>query len=56
MGIALLLVIQRTLRLPNIKVSAVLLSMAFLYDIFWVFISPYFFEESVMYSDRNVLP
>jgi len=48
MGIALLLVIQRTLRLPNIKVSAVLLSMAFLYDIFWVFISPYFFEESVM--------
>lgn len=47
-SICLLLMIQRTLRLPNIKVSSILLSMAFLYDIFWVFLSPYFFTKSVM--------
>ncbi|MCL7037104.1 hypothetical protein MKW94_020221, partial [Papaver nudicaule] len=35
-------------RLPNIKVAAVLLSCAFVYDIFWVFISPLLFHESVM--------
>ncbi|OAE19436.1 hypothetical protein AXG93_1040s1000 [Marchantia polymorpha subsp. ruderalis] len=32
----------------DILVSTVLLSCAFLYDIFWVFISPVFFHESVM--------
>ena len=48
MACALLLVLQRVLRLPNIKISFVLLSLAFLYDIFWVFISPYFFSSSVM--------
>lgn len=30
------------------QVSTVLLSAAFVYDIFWVFISPLFFAESVM--------
>jgi signal peptide peptidase-like protein 2B len=49
LGISLLLSIQRTLRLPNIKVSAILLCLAFVYDIFWVFISPLFFQSSVMY-------
>lgn len=48
LAIALLLVIQRTVRLPDIKVSTVLLLMAFIYDIFWVFISPFFFRDSVM--------
>jgi signal peptide peptidase-like 2B len=48
LAICLLLVIQRTLRLPNIKVATILLSMAFVYDIFWVFISPYVFGQSVM--------
>lgn len=48
MAVCLLLALQRTIRLPNIKVSFTLLTMAFLYDIFWVFISPYFFTESVM--------
>merc|ERR1719191_2619100 len=40
--------IQRTLRLPNIKVATILLSAMFFFDIFWVFISPLFFQKSVM--------
>ena len=48
LGVCLLLSLQRVLRLPNIKISFVLLSLAFLYDIFWVFLSPYFFSSSVM--------
>ncbi|KAG0492841.1 hypothetical protein HPP92_006239 [Vanilla planifolia] len=35
-------------RLPNIKVASALLSCAFVYDVFWVFISPLIFHESVM--------
>lgn len=48
MGISLLFLIQKTVRLPNIKVSSILLVLAFIYDIFWVFISPYIFTSSVM--------
>lgn len=48
MGICLLIMVQQTVRLPNIKVSCTLLSLAFIYDIFWVFISAYIFEEGVM--------
>ncbi|KAG6548658.1 hypothetical protein Mapa_009812 [Marchantia paleacea] len=48
LGISLILTVLQIVRLPNIKVSTVLLSCAFLYDIFWVFISPVFFHESVM--------
>jgi signal peptide peptidase-like protein 2B len=48
MGIALLLVMQHALRLPNIKVASLLLSLAFFYDIFWVFLSPFLFTSSVM--------
>eukprot|EP00850_Spirogloea_muscicola_P009409 SM000052S17801 [mRNA] locus=s52:650058:653604:- [translate_table: standard] len=49
LGICLILTVLQAVRLPNIKVSTVLLSLAFVYDIFWVFISPYFFDgESVM--------
>lgn len=48
LAVALLLLIQRTLRLPNVKVSSILLTLAFFYDIFWVFLSPYIFQRSVM--------
>ncbi|BBM98110.1 signal peptide peptidase-like 2B [Marchantia polymorpha subsp. ruderalis] len=48
LGISLILTVLQIVRLPDIKVSTVLLSCAFLYDIFWVFISPVFFHESVM--------
>mmetsp|Transcript_27243 Transcript_27243/g.73614 ORF Transcript_27243/g.73614 Transcript_27243/m.73614 type:complete len:548 (-) Transcript_27243:211-1854(-) len=48
-GVALMLLILRTLKLASIKVACVLLPLCFLYDIFWVFLSPYFFGgESVM--------
>lgn len=48
LGISLMITVLQIARLPNIKVAAVLLSCAFLYDIFWVFISPLLFNESVM--------
>merc|ERR1711957_498502 len=40
---------QRTLRLPNLRVAAILLCTMFFFDIFWVFISPLLFSgKSVM--------
>ncbi|CAK9208880.1 unnamed protein product [Sphagnum jensenii] len=48
LGISLILTVLQIVRLPNIKVSTVLLSCAFFYDIFWVFVSPLIFQESVM--------
>lgn len=48
LGISLMITVLQIARLPNIKVAAVLLSCAFVYDIFWVFISPFLFHESVM--------
>jgi len=47
-GAGFLCWLQRTLRLPNIKIATLLLSVMFFFDIFWVFISPLFFHESVM--------
>jgi signal peptide peptidase-like protein 2B len=47
-GVAVLLMMQRSIRLPNIKISMTLLLCAFVYDIYWVFLSPLFFSESVM--------
>lgn len=44
-----------SLRIQSIKVALVFLLLFFLYDIFWVFLSGYFFKESVMESvARNV--
>merc|ERR1711871_69405 len=37
-----------TIKLPNIKVSTMLLLLFFFYDIFMVFISPLIFKQSVM--------
>ncbi|KAG0578395.1 hypothetical protein KC19_4G019400 [Ceratodon purpureus] len=48
LGIALILTVLQIVRLPNIKVATILLGCAFFYDVFWVFISPAFFHESVM--------
>jgi len=47
-AVMLLLTIQRTLRLPNLKVGTLLLVCTFFFDIFWVFISPLIFKKSVM--------
>ncbi|ERM94998.1 hypothetical protein AMTRI_Chr07g80730 [Amborella trichopoda] len=48
LGIALITTVLQIVRIPNLKVATVLLSCAFLYDIFWVFVSPRWFHESVM--------
>ncbi|OQU81829.1 signal peptide peptidase-like 2 isoform X1 [Sorghum bicolor] len=48
LGICLMITVLQMARLPNIKVASALLSAAFVYDVFWVFISPLIFNESVM--------
>ncbi|KAL5066619.1 hypothetical protein RYX36_017506 [Vicia faba] len=48
LGICLMITVLQLARLPNIKVATVLLCCAFVYDIFWVFISPLIFQKSVM--------
>jgi len=47
-SVALLLMIQRSVRFPNLKVATVFLICTFFFDIFWVFISPKIFGKSVM--------
>uniref|UniRef100_A0A0E0E6Q8 PA domain-containing protein n=1 Tax=Oryza meridionalis TaxID=40149 RepID=A0A0E0E6Q8_9ORYZ len=48
LGIALIITVIQIVRVPNLKVGSVLLSCAFFYDIFWVFVSKRWFHESVM--------
>lgn len=48
LGICLMITVLQLAQLPNIKVATVLLCCGFFYDIFWVFISPVFFKQSVM--------
>ncbi|XP_028547743.1 signal peptide peptidase-like 2 isoform X2 [Dendrobium catenatum] len=48
LGICLMITVFQMAQLPNMKVASALLVSAFLYDIFWVFISPFIFKESVM--------
>lgn len=48
LGIALIITVLQIIRIPNLKVGTVLLGCAFLYDIFWVFVSKPLFHESVM--------
>ncbi|CAA3006253.1 signal peptide peptidase-like 4 [Olea europaea subsp. europaea] len=48
LGIALIITVLQVVRVPNLKVGTVLLSCAFFYDIFWVFVSKWWFKVSVM--------
>ncbi|KAI9182021.1 hypothetical protein LWI28_021184 [Acer negundo] len=48
LGIALIITVLQIVRVPNLKVGTILLGCAFLYDIFWVFVSKWLFHESVM--------
>jgi len=43
-------------RLPNMMITTVLLSLFFVYDIFWVFFSASIFKESVMISVATNMP
>ncbi|MQL68892.1 hypothetical protein Taro_001191, partial [Colocasia esculenta] len=54
-GICLMITVLQMARLPNIKVASALLCCAFAYDIFWVFLSPLFFKESVMIAVCSLL-
>ncbi|KAF2616451.1 hypothetical protein F2Q68_00038371 [Brassica cretica] len=47
-GICLMINVLQVARLPNIRVATILLCCAFFYDIFWVFLSPLIFKQSVM--------
>lgn len=48
LGISLCIAFVSHVRLPNIKVCAMLLICLFVYDIFWVFYSEWFFGANVM--------
>lgn len=48
MGICVSVIFLRLIRLNSIMVATVLLTASFLYDIFFVFLTPYIFGESVM--------
>eukprot|EP00164_Ancoracysta_twista_P000972 GFYU01001272.1.p1 GENE.GFYU01001272.1~~GFYU01001272.1.p1 ORF type:complete len:537 (+),score=140.17 GFYU01001272.1:178-1788(+) len=48
MAVPLCMVIVKTIRLPSLRTATLLLVLAFLYDIFWVFLSPMLFKKSVM--------
>ncbi|XP_042046125.1 signal peptide peptidase-like 2, partial [Salvia splendens] len=48
LGIFMMISVLQLARLPNIKVATALLCCAFIYGIFWVFLSPYIFHDSVM--------
>ncbi|URD86820.1 signal peptide peptidase-like [Musa troglodytarum] len=55
LGITLMITVLQVLELPNIKVASVLLCCAFFYDIFWVFLSPLIFHQSVMIAVSSYL-
>ncbi|KMZ60621.1 Signal peptide peptidase-like 2 [Zostera marina] len=48
LGICLMITVLQMAHMPNIKVAVALLCSAFCYDIFWVFVSPLIFHQSVM--------
>eukprot|EP00591_Stephanopyxis_turris_P012612 CAMPEP_0195509108 /NCGR_PEP_ID=MMETSP0794_2-20130614/2133_1 /TAXON_ID=515487 /ORGANISM="Stephanopyxis turris, Strain CCMP 815" /LENGTH=685 /DNA_ID=CAMNT_0040636243 /DNA_START=250 /DNA_END=2307 /DNA_ORIENTATION=- len=48
MGACMCITFLGLIRLNSIKVASILLTAAFFYDIFFVFITPYFFQKSIM--------
>nr|CCA13955.1 signal peptide peptidaselike putative [Albugo laibachii Nc14] len=48
LGIVLCCSFLKNIEIPNLRVATILLSLAFVYDIFFVFISPFIFGSSVM--------
>lgn len=47
-GVCLVFVFLDTTHLPNLRVASILLSVAFCYDVFFVYLSPYIFGSNVM--------
>jgi hypothetical protein len=48
MGVAVCVVFLSAVRIPNLKVATILLSLAFFYDVFFVYLSPLIFDKSIM--------
>jgi signal peptide peptidase-like protein 2B len=50
LGIVLIMTVFKTVKFPSIKISTALLTLFFIYDVFFVFITPYFTSngESIM--------
>ena len=48
LGMNVCILFLSIIRVPNLKIASTLLCLAFLYDVFFVFISPYIFSSSVM--------
>jgi len=56
LSLALAITSLSSVRLPNLKISSIILGLFFIYDIFWVFLSPYIFKENVMVTVATQLP
>lgn len=56
MALALATTSLSSIRIPNLKIAAITLSLFFLYDIFWVFLSPLIFKKNVMETVARGLP
>ena len=48
LGVSVCIMFLSTVHLPNLQTATMLLGLAFCYDVFFVFISPYVFGSSVM--------
>ena len=53
-GVAVCMICLSVLQLPNLQVASVLLCLAFFYDVFFVFITPYIFSSSIMEKVFNI--
>ena len=52
MGISVCLNIIKSVPLPSLKIIAIIMVMLFIYDIFFVFITPYFTKDGVSIMER----
>ena len=48
LGLVMATTVLRGIFIPSFKIVTIMLVSLFLFDVFWVFISPYFFGSSVM--------
>ena len=52
MGISICLHIIRSVALPNFKIIVIIMAMLFVYDIFFVFITPYFTKDGISIMEK----
>lgn len=52
MGVCVCLNIIKSVPLPNLKIISIIMAMLFVYDIFFVFITPYFTKDGVSIMER----